>query len=142
MGAVEIRAKLVDALRLDLVGPGVVLGPQNHVLGDPNEVLPQKPSTWYLTGFLVPTDAEPEEKTDEQSADELDVVNDATGLDDAVAPEAAAARVRYLPSSMGISLLVPKTTKALKVVVRWGDYHLEKGGESGQVWKRHGREEQ
>src|SRR5439155_19922664 len=133
MEAVGIRAKLVDALRLDIVGPGEVLAANNRVLGDPNEVLPQKPSTWYLTGFLVRIDAAPEEKTDEQSADELDVVNDAKGLDDAVPPEAAAARVRYLPSSIGISLLVAKPTKALKIVIRWGDYHAEKGaGDSGQ----------
>ena len=26
-------------------------------LGDPKEVLPQAPSRWYLTGFLVPIDA-------------------------------------------------------------------------------------
>lgn len=140
---VDVRAKLVDALRLDLVGPGEVLGVDGLVLGDPTEVLPQKPSTWYLTGFLVPTDADPEEKTDEQSADELDVVNDSKGLDDAVAPEAAAARVRYLPSSMGLSLLVSKQTKTLKIVARWGDYRAEKGaGESAAVWKRHARAEQ
>src|SRR5207244_10064985 len=119
-----------------------VLGSSNRVLVDDSEILPQKPSTWYLNGFLVPTDAEPEEKTDEQSADQLDVVNDAKGFDDAVPPEAAAARVRYLPSSMGISLLVSKATKTLKITARWGDYHAEKGGDSGQTWKRNGREEQ
>ena len=43
----EIRGKLVDALRLDLVGP-------SETLGDAKEALPQSPSRWYLTGFLGP----------------------------------------------------------------------------------------
>ncbi len=48
---VDVRRDLVDALRLDLVGPrkGSALE---------NEVLPQAPSRWsYLTGFLVPLEA-------------------------------------------------------------------------------------
>ena len=65
MKSVEARSKLIDALRLDLVGPGEVLGAEARVLGTPNEILPQRPSTWYLTGFLVPLEADPEQKTDE-----------------------------------------------------------------------------
>src|SRR5438105_7492480 len=118
MKPVDVRGKLIDALRLDLVGPGEVLGPANRVLGDPSEVLPQKPSTWYLTGFLVAIDAAPDEKTDEQSAEEVDEVSDAKGMDDAVPPEPAAARVRYLPSSIGISFLMRKPTRHLTIVVR------------------------
>jgi hypothetical protein len=141
MKPVDVRAKLVDALRLDLVGPGEVLGRDNRVLGDPAEVLPQKPSTWYLTGFLVPIDASAEEKTDEQSAEEVDEVSDSKGLDDAVPPEPAAARVRYLPSSVGISFLVPDTARGLNVTVRWGDYHTGKGADTAGVWTRTPREE-
>ena len=36
--------QLVDALRLDLVGPGEVFGPTDRTLGMPEEVLPQPPS--------------------------------------------------------------------------------------------------
>jgi len=42
---VEVRAQLTDALRLDLVGPGEVLGADGRVLGDASEILPQRPST-------------------------------------------------------------------------------------------------
>jgi hypothetical protein len=51
MTGVEMRQYLVDALRLDLIGPdnGTALE---------NEVLPQAPSRWYLTGFLVPLEAD------------------------------------------------------------------------------------
>jgi hypothetical protein len=47
----EIREDLVRALRLDLVGPGR----EDDDLA--REVLPQAPSRWYLTGFLVPYEA-------------------------------------------------------------------------------------
>jgi len=47
----EIRRDLVRALRLDLVGPGR----EDDDLA--REVLPQAPSRWYLTGFLVPYEA-------------------------------------------------------------------------------------
>lgn len=144
MKPVEIRGQLVDAIRLDLVGPGEVLGPEDRVLGVPAEILPQRPSTWYLTGFLVPLEAGEQQKIDEQSADEVDEVNDAKGADDAVSPEPAAARVRYLPSSIGASLLVPADVQVLKIIVRWGDYKARRAGEgeSAQfVWERQPRDE-
>jgi len=106
--------------------------------------LPQRPSTWYLSGFLVPIDAEPDQRADEQADDEMDEVGDSGGLDDAVTPEPAAARVRYLPSSIGASLLVSPEVKQLRIVVRWGDYRARKSrdGEPGQyVWERKGQEE-
>jgi hypothetical protein len=111
------------------VGPGEVLGADGRVLGDASEILPQRPSTWYLTGFLVPLDAEPEQKTDDQGTDEPDEGSDTQGFDDAVTPDPPAARVRYLPSSIGASLLVPADPKQLKITVRWGDYTVRKDGE-------------
>ncbi len=47
MKSVEVRQHLVDALRLDLVGPDA-----SRNLGTPDEVLSQAPSRWYLTGSL------------------------------------------------------------------------------------------
>jgi len=43
----ELRSKLVEALRLDLIGPD-----NGHAFA--HELLPEPPSRWYLTGFLVP----------------------------------------------------------------------------------------
>lgn len=43
MKPVEVRNELVDALRLDLIGPCPV-----RDLGSPNEVLPHAPGRWYL----------------------------------------------------------------------------------------------
>jgi len=47
MKPVEVRGQLVEALRLDLVGP-------DNGSDLEAEVLTQAPSRWYLTGFLVP----------------------------------------------------------------------------------------
>ena len=122
MSASEVRTQLVDALRLDLVGP-------DDRLGSPSEVLSQAPSRWYLTGFLVPLDAQDTQRVDEDSNDELDAAADAGGTDDATPTEPASARKRFLPSSIGLSVLVPEATRHLKARVRWGDYKLRKPAE-------------
>jgi hypothetical protein len=137
MTAVQVRQQLIDAIRLDLVGP-------DQGLGTLNEVLSQAPSRWYLTGFLVPIDADDTQKAEETSTEGLDEVGDAKGLDDATTPEPAAARRAYLPSSIGMSLLVPADTKELAVTARWGDYKLNKPDDAhgtGAEWQRVPREE-
>ena len=116
---VDVRRQLVNALRLDLVGPA-----KGSELG--TEVLNQAPSRWYLTGFLVPLGAGEDQRVDETSNDEIDGAGDeAGGTDDASPPERPAARRAFLPSSMGVSLLVPPATKQLEVIVRWGDYRVD-----------------
>ncbi len=127
MNSDDVRARLVQALRLDLVGP-------DETLGDPTEVLPQAPSRWYLTGFLVPLGAEAAQRTDESSTEDLDQAGESGGLDDDVTPEPAPARQRYLPSSVGVSLLVQEGARHLKVTVSWGDYHVRSG--SPEEWAR------
>lgn len=44
----DIRARLVETLRRDLIGPG----PQDADLA--RERLKEKPSGWYVTGYLAP----------------------------------------------------------------------------------------
>jgi hypothetical protein len=137
MVPVQVRQQLIDALRLDLVGP-------DRGLGNPTEVLPQSPARWYLTGFLVPIDAADEQRAEEGSTEELAAQNDAAGLDDATTPEPAAARRAYFPSSIGLSLLIPAGTKELMVTARWGDYKLKKpdDGHGGAAeWQRTPHEE-
>ncbi|HEY7326591.1 MAG TPA: DISARM system helicase DrmA [Gemmataceae bacterium] len=137
MTPMDVRKQLIEALRLDLVGP-------DCGLGNPTELLPQAPSRWYLTGFLVPIDAEDTQKAEEASTEGLDEVGDAKGLDDASTPEPAAARRAYLPSSIGTSLLVPADAKELTVTARWGDYKLHQpddGHGIGSEWHRTPREE-
>lgn len=90
----EVRAHLFDALQLDLVGPAA------DDLIHAEEIIPQPPSKWYLTGFLVPYDAPIEVRSDDTGNDELDAVNRSGAGDDETAPDKAPARKGFFPSSM------------------------------------------
>lgn len=118
-----IRAELVEALRLDLVGPD-----NGHPFA--HELLPESPRRWYLTGFLVPCGAPEEQRADIQANEELDAGGDIDG-DDADPPDRAAAKTRFLPSSLGLSVLIPPGVTSLQARVVFGDYEWEKadGGE-------------
>lgn len=144
MNSAMVRSSMIDALRLDLIGPGETLGDPARMLGDPREILPQRPSTWYLTGFLVPLDAKPEQRCDAEAQDEIDEAGGAQGLDDEAIPEPATAKARYFPSSMGASLLISAEIRTLKVIVRWGDYTplgAKEGDDGRWNWERKPKEE-
>ncbi len=113
-----VRSELVEALKLDLVGPD-----NNHALA--HELLSDAPSRWYLCCFLVPADAPVERKIDETSTEEIDGGGDTDGTDDATQPDRAAASKSILPSSMGLSVLVAPGVTTLQAIVAWGDYVYE-----------------
>ena len=115
----DVRRQLIDALRLDLIGPQP--GHSYHLQYE-GEVLPVAPSRWYLTGFLVPYEAPAEQRADDDGDDELDQVSRVVEGDDENTPEQASARKAFFPSSMGLSVLVPSGTAQLQVKVAWGDY--------------------
>ncbi len=117
--SVQIRQALVETLRLDLVGPD-----NDHPCA--RELLPEAPNRWYLTGYLVPTNAPLSQRFDETSPEEIDSAGDAQGTDDAEAPEQkAASKKSFLPSSMGLSVIVPADAAELRATVSWGDYVWE-----------------
>ena len=130
----QVRSKLVHALKLDLVGP-------EAELGDPAEVLPQSPSRWYLTGFLAPLDAPPEQRSDAEADDDLDSAGEPGGDDDDAPEPSAAAKQKYLPSSIGVSVLLPKEAKTLTVRVSWGDYRQKTVAPGSEQWTREHHEE-
>jgi hypothetical protein len=113
----EVRAQLVYALRDYLIGPDAD-APSDSA--HQTETLPSTPSHWYLTGFLAPTGQKTEEKEDPEAGDDLQ-----SALDDPSDGEADApvARRPLFPSSIGMSVLVRKETKALHVRVTYGTYH-------------------
>ncbi len=122
-----IRQQLIETLRLDLVGPWPGHPQESERLRE-NE----PPSRWYLTGFLVPTSAPEAHRFDPESAEQLDAVvacEDGAGDDDQE-PDKAPARKVYLPSSLGLSVLVPAGVEALGVEVRWGEYTKVSTGEA------------
>src|SRR5260370_6642497 len=117
-----IRGELVEALKLDLVGPS-----NDHAFA--RELLTDAPSRWYLTGFLVPSDAPVEQRTGQTSDVELDSAGEGDAGDDDAPPDRGAARRKFLPSSMGLSVLIDSEVRELEVTVCWGDYGFEGGGE-------------
>lgn len=112
-----VRRQVVDALRLDLVGPW-----PGHQHAEEHLPRHQRPSTWYLTGFLAPRAAPPEQASDDDADDELGVAPGPEGLVEEQPTDPAAAKKVYYPSSMGLSFLVPSDAQALSVRVSWGDY--------------------
>ena len=134
-----VRDYLVDALRLDLVGPGR----DSDLAG---ERLPGwvRPSNWYLTGFLIPSDTPFEDRSDLDEDESLDEVPEMAGLAEESAEERRAAKKGFFPSSIGLSFLVSEQTESLDVTVRWGDYEAgEVEGADGKpvaVWQRRAEE--
>ncbi len=115
-----VRARLTDALRIDLIGPR----PDDEAALQ-RERLPQAPSRWYLTGFIVPSDA-PEEQCAQDDEETLDEAAEPVhGGDDAETPDRGSHKRVLLPSSMGLSVLVDSETRRLDVTVSWGDYTPE-----------------
>ena len=85
----SVRAALIDALHLDLVGPRA--GDSAHA-AHAAEVLPTAPSKWYLTGFLAPHGAPLATRSDDTADDELDQADGDGARDDDGVPERASAR--------------------------------------------------
>jgi hypothetical protein len=138
--SLEVRGRLVDALKIDLVGPWL-----GHAFAE--EQLPGwvRPSTWYLTGFLIPSGTRPEKSADADEDEEIDEITETAGLAEESTEDHKAAKKGYFPSSMGLSFLVDSDTPSVTVRVRWGDYaKIETPGKDGKsefVWQRRPREE-
>ena len=122
-----VRARLVDKLRRDLIGPG----PQDVDLE--RECLPsgETPSGWYVTGYLAPLPGttEPEETLIEDEGDPL------FGDDEGADPETGTARAAddvpddsppvqrtRAPSSLGLTVMVDAAVLEVDVTLTWGDY--------------------
>lgn len=138
---VEVRARLLDMLRRDLVGPHPDLDSDlaREVLSGTN------PSTWYLTGYLGPRRQGAETRRaeavlgaaaaeDEQSELLLEAQRSTEDLEQGApgrggAPDEGAAErppVRsFEPSSLGLTVLLPRNAGAIEARVTWGDYVTE-----------------
>jgi len=131
----DVRSKLVDLLRRDLIGPHPDL---DHDLG--REVLKdEKPSRWYVGGFLVPAydgkaPATDDEDKAEAAEDDLlasetldgpprggDLGQAAEEQDTADQPP----KDRFLPSSIGLTVMLPEAVSEIELRATWGDYKTE-----------------
>ncbi len=112
-----VRAHLVNTLRRDLIGPAACL---DDDLAD--EILPARPSRWYLTGFLKPR-RQPEDPTAAPAAAEGELGANRPSTDTDNGDEDPVGTHRsFLPSSIGISALLPAGTTAIEARATWGDY--------------------
>jgi hypothetical protein len=118
MNSTEVRAHLVEALRLDLVGPW-----PGHRFE--SELLKESPSRWYLTGYLIPDGAPEAQKFDPSSTEQLDAGGDGTGSDDDSSAPEKVSQKSFLPSSLGMSVLVAAEPPSIEATVHWGDYRWE-----------------
>ena len=131
--SLEVRERLVEALPLDLVGPRA--GHEYATERLPNWAGRMYPSTWYLTGYIVPSRYTPGEAEVIDEGDELEVTPISAGGFEESADEGKVAKRRYLPSSIGLSFQVHARTRELDVAVRWGDYAPQEIGDA-RVWQR------
>ena len=115
----DLREHLVHALTADLVGP-FSLDPAS------SEVLPHGPLRWYLTGFLAPVEA-PDVDVSIEDADQDG--GDADEEDETGGQEAEPKAPRRLPSSIGLSVLLPKGTSedSAHASLSFGEYTLTRG---------------
>jgi hypothetical protein len=139
----EVRDRIIAMLRRDLIGP---LPPSAD--GDPDadlqrERLGEPPAGWYLTGFIGPMgealrqdgaaddpDAAEERETaggdmiDDEAEPREDDDTGAVAQDDEP-PEAPMVKRRFVPASIGITVMLPDAVEAIDVRVTWGDYTTE-----------------
>ncbi len=116
----EVRRHLVRALRADLVGP--------FDLDDPAsvEVWDLPPSKRYLTGFVVPRDHAAVEDDEDQDPTEDDLVEAGDDPGEESQNDRQARRRPLLPSSIGLSVLLPAGDgDAVSVRVQHADYRTE-----------------
>ena len=110
----EIRQKIVDMMKDDLMGPL-----------EPEEVLTDNPRNAYLVGILAPN--EPEKAKADMQEQEIDAdqaygegEDYTAGEDDDNEPITVTHFT--LPSSIGMSFYVESTLKTFDLDVSWGDY--------------------
>lgn len=130
--SVAVRARLVDILRRDLIGPHPDHDPDlaRERLGST-----EKPSQWYLAGYIAPAEDEGALEAPDGAGDP-DTLEDADNEADAPDPQVNAGasegvseppsvKRRFLPSSVGLTVLLPPEVEGLEVRVTWGDYLTE-----------------
>ncbi|MEZ5847256.1 MAG: DISARM system helicase DrmA [Geminicoccaceae bacterium] len=140
----DVRSRLLEALRRDMIGPL-----PDHPDGSPgadhdlqNERLRDRPSDWYMTGFIAPTGEvdrqAAENRDDPDSAEEQGTMalEGGDGLDDEDADVATptseeeqddppVARRRYVPGAIGLTVIIPDEVREIGVRVTWADYVTE-----------------
>ncbi len=98
-----IRERLINALKVDILGPE-----------SPEEELNQSPATRYPVGMLAPRNTRPDPLEDES----MEAAADDETADDATPPVS----LSLAPSSIGLSFVVPRNSTNVVVEASWGEY--------------------
>ena len=128
--SVDVRRGLVDLLRRDLFGP--------HPERDPDlerELLQDKPSRFYVGGFIIPAydgvtpvavdeDEEAEKVTEDLLATETLESPIEPAADEQETPDQPP-KDRFLPSSIGLTVMLAEDVREISLVATWGDYRAE-----------------
>jgi hypothetical protein len=141
ISSVDIRSRIVEVFRRDLIGPlPERVRPndadlQRERLSDSEN---DRPSRWYLAGFLAPaddaagmeaTDADqPELGTVEEAeidVSETDTEGSGGAPGDQQQPDSPTSTRRFLPSSIGLTVLLGPDVKEIEALISWGDYRTE-----------------
>src|SRR5690349_13908409 len=130
----DVRSSIVEKFRRDLVGPD----PEPKDADLARERLDVNPSRWYLTGFLAPLedsstmegarddeDDPSRQEEQENDAGESDEAGAGGAAGDADLPEVPNSKRRFLPSSIGLTVLLPPDVKEIEAKISWGDYRTE-----------------
>ncbi len=123
----EVRERIVHTFRRDLIGPA----PDDSDLA--RERLDESPSRWYLTGFIAPAndpidaaeDDPSQQEEMELEAETPDVSGAGGAAGDNQEPEVSNTKRRFLPSSIGLTVLLPAGVTEIEALVSWGDYRTE-----------------
>lgn len=141
VNSTDIRARIVDTFRRDLIGPlpervqPTDADLQRERFSDSEN---DRPSRWYLAGFLAPADDDSGMEAVETQQPELVAVEEAEidvsesdgdgaggAAGDQDAPDAPTTARRFLPSSIGLTVLLPPDANEIDAIVSWGDYRTE-----------------
>lgn len=130
MNSIEVRTELFHRLRRDLVGPAAH-APDGYNDSDlAEERLRDNPSRWYLTGFIAPSDESEEIEVDPiEGQDNLALEPAGNGAGGAAGddetPEPPNTQKRFLPSSIGMTAILPVEARDIEIELNWGDYLAE-----------------
>ena len=127
-----VRSRLLHTLRRDLVGPG----PDDPDLS--RELLSERPSRWYLTGFIAPEEgvvppgddrsAELDllgEDADGEGEPAPDPVMEGSRAEDNGDADPGAGGYRVQATSLGLTMLLHPDVREIEALVTWGDYQTE-----------------
>ena len=119
---------MIRTLRRDLVGPDVFADD----IDLERELLTERPSRWYLTGFIAPEEGDSavsDDATAEQGVLDDDVGGEGEPAPDPLMgggraedngdPDPGAGSRRVLPTSLGLTVLLHPDTEEIEAVITW-----------------------